>query len=228
MMSDAVVIGAGLGGLAAAITLAGRGVGVTLVEAADGPGGKAGEACVDGVCFDTGPSVLTLPSLFRDLLADAGLDLDAIVTLTRPDPAFRYLWPDGTELLVHQELAATEASVRDSLGGGAAAEFAAFMAYSKRIWDAAAPYFVLAAAPSVRGMASLGLGGIAALRDIDAFRTMQGALEARVRSPYLRDVFARFATYNGSDPRKAPATLHCIAHVEMGLGSFGGKGGIHR
>jgi len=227
-VSDVVVIGAGLGGLAASISLAARGVSVTLVEAGDGPGGKAGQATVDGVSFDTGPSVLTLPGLLRDLLAEAGIDLDDVLTLTRPEPAFRYLWPDGAQVRVHQQVEATTQAIREDLGADAAQDFEAFMAYSKGIWEAAAPYFVLASAPTLRNMAGLGLDGLAAVRRIDAFHTMQGALSARVRSPYLRDLFARFATYNGSDVRKAPATLHCIAHVEMGLGSLGVQGGIHR
>src|SRR6185436_8921502 len=61
---------------------------------------------------------------------------------------------------------------------------------------------------------------------IDAFRTMDQAVRARVREPHLHDVLLRYATYNGSDPRKAPATLHCIAHVELGLGGFGVEGGM--
>lgn len=225
-MSDVIVVGAGLGGLAAALELGAKGLDVTVVEAATGPGGKAGTMEVDGVTFDTGPSVLTLPDLLRDLLRVADVDLEDVITLREPEPAFRYLWPDGVELDVHQELEATEASVRAALGPEAAADFAAFMRYSRRIWEAAAPYFVLAGAPSVSRMVQLGPGGLKALTRIDAFRSMWAAITAQVRSPHLRDLFARFATYNGSDVRSAPATLNCIAHVEMGLGSFGIQGGV--
>ena len=62
---------------------------------------------------------------------------------------------------------------------------------------------------------------------IDGLRTMESAVHRRVSSPYLRDVLLRYATYNGSDPRKAPATINCIAHVEMAMGGFGIKGGIY-
>lgn len=227
-MKPAVVVGAGLGGLAAAISLASRGISVVVLEAADGPGGKAGQRTVDGVSFDTGPSVLTLPTILADLLAQAGRSVDEVVTLRRPEPAFRYRWPDGTELDVCQNPSDTEARVRETLGAEAASDFAAFMAYSRAIWESAAPYFVLARAPSVTSMMSLGPGAMKAAARIDPFRSMWAAITAQVRSPHLRDLFARFATYNGSDPRKAPATLNCIAHVEMGLGSFGIEGGVHQ
>ncbi|MFK7928742.1 MAG: phytoene desaturase family protein [Myxococcota bacterium] len=227
-MKPVVIVGAGLGGLAAAISLSARDVPVVVVEASGGPGGKAGEATVEGVTFDTGPSVFTLKSVLDGLLAPAGVSAEDVLTLREPDPAFVYRWPDGTVLNMHPELQATEASVREALGSDAAADFAGFMAYSKAIWDAAAPYFVLAPAPSFRGMASLGPGALKAASRIDPFRSMQAAIDAQVRSPHLRDVFARFATYNGSDPRVAPATLNCIAHVEMGLGAFGILGGIHQ
>lgn len=227
-MPDVVIIGAGLGGLAAAVTLAARGVDVEVVEGAPGPGGKAAEVVVDGVGFDTGPSVLTLPGILRGILEQAEVSLEDVLTLTRPDPFFRYRWPDGTVLDVYQDPADTERSVREALGAAAASEFTSFMDYSRRIWEAAAPHFVLADAPSLMGVAGLGMAGMTAVSRIDAFRTMQAGIDSQVRTPYLRDLFARFATYNGSDVRKAPGTLNCIAHVEMGIGAFGVRGGIHQ
>lgn len=227
-MAEVLIVGGGLGGLAAAVVLAARGVSVEVFEAAPVVGGKAGEQVVDGVAFDTGPSVLTLPEILRELLAEADVTLEEVLTLRRPDPAFRYTWPDGTELDVHQATEATEASVRAALGPRAAGEFSAFMRYSKKIWDAAAPHFVLAEAPSLPGIASLGLAGLRAASKIDPFRTMRQAIQAQIDDPHLRDIFLRFATYNGSDPARAPATLNCIAHVEMGLGSFGVEGGMKR
>jgi 1-hydroxycarotenoid 3,4-desaturase len=227
-MADVIVIGGGIGGLSAAIAIAAGGVSVEVVEASPAVGGKAGEVVVDGVGFDTGPSVLTLPDLLRELLGGAGVDLDEVVTLRRPEPAFRYRWPDGLTLDVHQELGATELSIRSALGPRAAAEFVAFMDYSRRIWEAAAPYFVLAQAPSIPSVAALGVAGLRAAARIDPFRTMRQAIEAQIQDRHLRDLFLRFATYNGSDPSRAPATLNCIAHVEMGLGSFGVEGGMRR
>lgn len=223
-MPDAIVVGAGVGGLAAAIGLASEGVRVVVLEAAPVVGGKAGTVVVDGVEADTGPSVLTLPRVFEDLFARAGRRLGDHVTWVDPDPAFRYLWPDGTTVDVAVDPARTVASVRDALGGEAARELEAFLGYAGRIWEAAWRRFVGAPAPTVGAMLSL-----AAMRDmaaIDPTRTMQGGIAAHVREPHLRDLLARYATYVGSDPRKAPATLNCIAHVELALGGRGVEGGI--
>src|SRR5690606_9871583 len=97
-MHDAIVIGAGFGGLTAAIALAARGRSVLVVEAAEEPGGKTGVARIDGVEVDTGPSVLTMPDVFEEIFALAGSSLAQEVTLRRPDPGFRYLYADGVAL----------------------------------------------------------------------------------------------------------------------------------
>ena len=227
-MPDVIVIGAGLGGLSAAIVAAAEGAEVLVVEASSSRGGKAGEACVDGVSFDTGPSVLTLPGVLADVLRLAGVAMDDVVTLIRNDPAFCYRWPDGVHLNVFQDVADTVSEVQRVFGAEAAADFESFMEYSRGIWESAAPHFVMADSPSVGRIAALGWTGVRAVMKIDAMRTMSQSIRARVRSRHLQDLFLRFATYNGSDPRRAPATLNCIAHVEMGIGSYGIQGGIHR
>jgi phytoene desaturase len=225
-MAEIVVVGAGMGGLAAAIRLAAAGRSMIVLEAAETPGGKVGEETVDGVAFDTGPSLLTLPGVLDDLFRAAGTTLADELTLRTPDPAFRYLWPDGTVLDLHPDPADSLDSVRGALGAEAADEYAAFLAYARRIWEAAAPHFVYGAAPSLRRIAATGATGAAALVRIDPLARMRGAIERRARAPHLRDLFTRFATYNGSDPRRAPATLNCIAHVELGLGGHGVEGGM--
>jgi 1-hydroxycarotenoid 3,4-desaturase len=225
-MAEAIVVGAGIGGLSAAIELASKGFEVTIVEAAQHPGGKAGTATVDGVRFDTGPSVLTLPEVFDDVFRAAGSSLAQEVELRAPQPSFRYLYPDGTHLDVHLELESTIESVRQSLGGQAADELAAFLDYAGTIWDAAAPAFVFGAAPSFKSVLFQGFAGMRAATRIDPFRSMRSAIARRVRSPHLRMLLWRYATYNGSDVRSAPATLNCIAHVELALGGYGVQGGM--
>ena len=226
-MADALVIGAGIGGLAAAIALGAAGKRVLVLEAADRPGGKAGVATIDGVEVDTGPSVLTLPHVFDELLALAGMRLHDEVRLSAPSPSFRYLYPDGVVLDVHPDLGRTLDGVREALDLRAASELERFLDYTERIWRAAAPAFVLGDAPSVGRLFAGGLGTLAALAHIDPLRSMRQAIRARVRSPHLRSLLLRYATYNGSDARRAPATLSCIAHVELALGGFGVEGGMH-
>ena len=225
--THAVVIGAGFGGLAAALALASQGVSVTVVEAATETGGKAGQAEHDGVTFDTGPSLLTMIEVLERLFALAGASMEEHVRLRRLSPAFRYHYPDGVTLDVHHSPEQTLSSVREALGAEAEAELARFLRYARQIWEAAAPPFVFGDAPSPRRLMSMSLTTLAGLRHIDAATTMLGGIQKHVRSPHLQTLLARYATYNGSDVRRAPATLNCIAHVELALGGYGVEGGLH-
>jgi 1-hydroxycarotenoid 3,4-desaturase len=223
---DAIVVGAGIGGLSAAITLAHAGRRVLVLEAYDAAGGKAGTCVLAGVEVDTGPSVLTLPEVFEQLIGSAGLEAGRELPLRRLTPSFRYLFADGVGLDLHHELGATLESVRASLGPAAADELARFLRYAQEIWQAAAPAFVFGPSPSFGNLLRGGFGALRALFRIDPLSSMQGAIERYVHSPHLRLVLSRYATYNGSDPRCAPATLNCIAHVELALGGYGVEGGI--
>ena len=227
-MAEVVVIGAGLGGLAAAVELSAAGHTVRVVEALDRVGGKAGVETVDGVDFDTGPSVLTMPDVLAQLLARADMHLGSDVILRQPEPAFRYRWPDGTVVDMHHDVGATLDSIGAGLGSDARMELERFLAYSQAIWDAAAPRFVYGAAPTVARVMAMGLGALVDLRHIDPLRSMDSGIQRFVRNPGLVDILRRYATYNGSDPRRAPATLNCIAHVELALGGYGIEGGISR
>jgi 1-hydroxycarotenoid 3,4-desaturase len=223
---EVIVVGAGVGGLSAALHLAGRGARVRVLEATSSVGGKAGVAVVDGVEVDTGPSVLTLPEVFDETFAAAGLQRRDYLELVESSPAFRYVYADSVVLDVHQRLDATLDSVRAALGPSAASELEGYLVYAARIWEAAAPHFVMADAPDVAGLLFGGVTRLGAVSRIDAFRTLEAAIAARVREPHLRMLLARYATYNGSDARRAPATLGCIAHVELALGGYGVKGGM--
>jgi len=226
-MSEILVIGAGIGGLSAAVELAARGARVRVLEAGSGPGGKAGVTVLEGVEVDTGPSVLTLPEVFDGVFSRAGTSLAEQVELLEPDPAFRYHYPDGTVLDVRPSVSDTLEGVRASLGADAAKELEGFLGYAEQIWDAGAPNFVFGPAPTASTLLRLGITHIGALSRIDSTRTMLRAIEGRVKSEPLRWLLTRYATYNGSDPRVAPATLNCIAHVELGRGGFGVRGGIY-
>lgn len=227
-MDDVVVIGAGLGGLAAAVEFAAAGREVLVLEAGSQVGGKAGLHTHDGVSFDTGPSVLTMPDVLGRLLGRAGMALGTDVVLRQPEPAFRYRWPDGTVVDMHHDVGATLDSVGAALGADARAGLEDFLVYSRGIWDAAAPRFVYGAAPTIGRVLSMGIGALADLRHIDPLRSMDSGIARYVSEPRMLDILRRYATYNGSDPRRAPATLNCIAHVELALGGYGIEGGIHR
>ena len=224
---EVLVLGAGIGGLAAALALAARGLPVRVIEAGPRPGGKAGTVEVDGVAVDTGPSVLTLPEVFAGLFARAGLRMEDVVGLRALDPGFRYRYADGCVIDVAHDPQQTLATIASVLGPAAEAEMASFLAYSRRIWEAAAPNFVMGPAPTWAAMIGLALRRPRALAAVDALHSMVGGIDRHVRDPHLRMLLRRYATYNGSDPRRAPATLNCIAHVELSLGGYGVQGGMY-
>ena len=220
------IVGAGMGGLAAAIELAARDHEVVVYEIGDRPGGKVGTAERDGLVFDTGPSVLTLTTVLEQLMERAGRQLDEEIDLVQPDPWFRYRYPDGSVLEVAHDLDETLANVERSFGGRAREEMAEFLTYARRIWEAAAPNFIFAPAPSITGVLSLGLSAPGKIWDIDPVSTMWDGITSRVSDERLRWLLARYATYVGADPRRAPATLNCIAWVELGGGAHGIRGGM--
>ncbi|AWV88397.1 phytoene desaturase family protein [Bradymonas sediminis] len=225
-MMSVAIIGAGIGGLSAALELAAKGVKVTVFEAASAPGGKIGVGQHDGVEFDTGPSLLTMPEVFEDLFRLAGTSLADEVELVESAPYMRYHYPDGVRLDIYPDLDQSIAAIGQQLGSRASGEFADFMRYAGKIWESAAPNFIFSQAPSLGSMARLGLSSLTTLWSIDPLHTMLESIDKRVESQHLRHLLARFATYNGSDPRSAPATLNCIAWVEMGQGARGVRGGI--
>lgn len=226
-MSRIIIVGAGFGGLAAAIELAVAGRDVSVFEAGPGPGGKAAEVLIDGVACDTGPTLLTLPAVADKLFQSAGTSLAEEVTLVQPDPAFRYHYPDRTTIDVHHRLEDTLTSVRLALGESAADQLHTHLGRAKRIWEATSDAFIYGPAPSIGRVLGLGPRAWWSLSRIDAHRTLWDVICEDVKDERLRWLLARYATYNGSDVRTAPGTLACIAWVELGLGAWGIQGGMH-
>ncbi len=226
-MPDAIVVGAGIGGLSAAIALRAAGKSVRLLEAAPEVGGKAGVVSIDGVEVDTGPTLLTMPEVFEEILGLAGMSLATDAPLHHAGRFFQYSWPDGRSLEVHADPARTLASVEETFGAGARAELQAFLDYAQGIWRVAEGRFILGDAPSLKSLIWLGVAGIKEASALDAWTSMGQAIDKRIRSPHLRTLLSRYATYNGSDPRRAPGTLNCIAHVELTRGASAICGGTY-
>jgi phytoene desaturase len=220
-----IIVGAGLGGLSAAIHLAARGRRVVVLEKNERVGGKLGLVAEHGYTFDTGPSLLTMPWVLRRLFAEAGARLEDQLDLVLVEPTCRYRWPDGTRFdacqalpLLMQEIARLEP--RDTAG------FLRFMTYAARIYQTVAGPFLLQPFDGLGDLISPAL-----LRDawkIDPLRTVDQAVRTFFRSPYLRQVFDRYATYTGSSPYRAPATLNLIAYVEFVEGGWYLRGGMYQ
>jgi 1-hydroxycarotenoid 3,4-desaturase len=212
----AVVIGAGFGGLAAAVSLAVAGVPVTLVESAPAAGGKARALPVGGAMVEAGPTVLTLRPVFDALFAAAGARLADYVTLRPAAVLARHHWPDGATLDLFADPAASADAVGRMAGAREAAGFRAFMAEAARLERMLGPAFMEAARPGgpLALCARIGLHRVADLLALRPYRSLWGALGLWFRDPRLRQLFGRYATYCGSSPFAAPATLMLVAAVE--------------
>jgi 1-hydroxycarotenoid 3,4-desaturase len=216
-----VVIGAGIGGLVAALLLAARGRPVLVLERAAGPGGKLGAVELDGVAIGAGPALLSLRPVFDAVFADAGARLEERLALT-PQPLLgRHLWADGARLDLPAEEEAAAAAIGEFAGAAAVAGYRAFRTRARRIHDALEQPFLNAQRPGAWQLATQ--GAMRGLLGASPFTTLWQALGEHFPDPRLRQVFARLATYVGTSPLQAPATLMLVAHVEMqGLWAIGG------
>lgn len=220
-----VVIGAGLGGLVAALLLASRGRDVLVLERATAPGGKVREITVGGVPVGAGPALVSLRPIFEEIFAAAGTELDAEVQMRRQHLLGRHLWADGACLDLPAELEAAADAIGGFAGAEAARGYRAFRDRARRIHDALEGPFLKAQRPGALALAAQ--AGMRGLLGASPFTTLWEALGEHFTQPRLRQVFARVATYVGSSPLQAPATLMLVAHVEL-QGLWAVEGGMRR
>jgi 1-hydroxycarotenoid 3,4-desaturase len=211
-----VVIGAGIGGLAAAFDLAGRGVPTLVVETADRPGGKMRRTQLGPRSFDAGPTVLTMRWVFDELFADAGLSFAQHVH-TRPAAILaRHAWPDGSRLDLHADAARSAEEIGRLAGAAEARRFLRFCDEARATYRALEHDFIRAQRPSMPGLVGrIGRRRPAALLAIRPFERLWQALGRHFTDARLRQLFGRYATYCGCSPFEAPATLMLVAHVEQ-------------
>jgi 1-hydroxycarotenoid 3,4-desaturase len=210
-----IVIGAGVGGLAAAIDLARQGLEVVVLERAATPGGKLRQVIVDGAAIDAGPTVFTLRGVFDALFADAGASLGATLRLRPSAVLARHAWGDGRRLDLFGDVARSCAAIGDFAGGAAARGYADFCRRAQRAFEVLDAGFMRAASPSMAGLLrSAGPRGTATLLGLAPWTSLWRTLRRDFPDPRLRQLFARYATYCGASPFHAPATLMLIAHVE--------------
>ena len=210
--------------MAAAIRLAAAGHGVTLIERNPVLGGKLASRTVDGFTFDTGPSLLTLPEVFDDLLAVAGTSLAGVVDLVRLDPICRYRWPGGSGFDHRSGMDGAAAEVeRMSPGQGEA--FRRYLAHGRQVWEVARRTFFAGPVESPVKLARR-MDSPADLWRIDPLRSLDARARSLFDDPRLRQWAGRYATYSGSSPYAAPATLACIPWVEQSSGAWYVAGGL--
>ena len=224
MSKSVVVIGAGIGGLSAAIRLQALGYQVTILEKNSRVGGKMYEIRRDGFRWDTGPSVITMRHVFEDLFASAGRQLEDYMTLLPVHPLTRYFYPDGTIFDAVSNLSQMVRNI-EVIEPHDVEGYLAYLAYAARIHRITGQVFIYDRPPTLRSFAKV---PVQDWLKADPLRTMQQAISQHVRSPKLRQLLGRFATYVGGSPYLAPATLNVIAHVELTGGVWYPRGGIYQ
>ena len=221
-----IVIGGGLGGLSAAIRLVKKGFAVSLFERSSTVGGKCRVENFEGYSFDTGPSLLTLPAVYRDLFLKTGAPLESELTLSPVDPAFDYHFASGKRLtLPNASRAGVAEAIESAFGEERAKEWVALMNRAEAMWNVSREPFVES---ELRGFLPLlrRPGFLSSLKIISPFTSLRTMAKRYLNSPELITLVDRYATYTGSDPRKAPAVLLTIAYIEQIFGAWHIEGGI--
>jgi 1-hydroxycarotenoid 3,4-desaturase len=223
-----VVVGAGIGGLVSALLLACRGHAVTLVESAEAPGGKMRQVQVDGVSVDAGPTVFTMRWVFDEILAEAGSSLEELVRIHPLSVLARHAWRgQGGHLDLFADARRSAEAIGQFSGPDEARRFLDFCAQTRRVYDRLEGPFIRSERPTLRSMVGdLGPRGLAVLAGLGPFASLWGSLARHFHDPRLQQLFGRYATYCGSSPFAAPATLMLVAQVELD-GVWAVEGGLH-
>lgn len=219
-----VVIGAGLGGLSAALHLAGAGRQVTLLEREPVPGGRAGLLQDGGYTFDTGPSVLTMPDLVADALGAVGESLDDWLTLQRLDPAYRARFADGSTLDVHTDTDTMADAIRASCGAADADGYRRFVSYLRDLYRLEMPHFIDRNLDSPLQL--VGRPALELLR-MGGFRKLGTKVAQFVQDERLRRMFSFQAMYAGLAPGDALAIYAVITYMDSVAGVYFPQGGMH-
>ena len=225
-MAKISVIGAGIGGMSSAARLAKLGHQVTVFENSDQSGGKCRTEWFGDYAFDTGPSLLTLPAVFRDLFLKTGKRIEHVLDISPVDPAFNYNFADGSKVTFpNLSNPKTYLEIEKSFGISAGQSWRQIIERSEKMWEASRDSFIESELTSIWPLL-LRKNLINQINQISPFTSLRSLSEKLNLDPHLKMIIDRYATYTGSDPRSAPAVLLTIAFVESTFGAWHIKGGI--
>lgn len=211
-----VIVGAGAGGLAAAMRLAANERNVSVFERGARPGGKIRSCRRDDIEIDVGPTVFTMAWVFESLFRETGREMRDCVEVRPLETLARHRWPDGSMLDLHADVDASVDAIGEFAGSGAAHAYRRFTEEGRRVYEQLADTFLTRDQPGLTGLfRHAGIRGLPGLLGLKPFASLWQVLGKRFRDPRLRQLFGRYSTYCGSSPMSAPATLMLIAHVEQ-------------
>jgi phytoene desaturase len=219
-----VVVGAGLAGLSAALRLAGAGREVTVIERELVPGGRNGLLKKDGYSFDTGPSVLTMPSLIQDAFSAVGEDMKDWLELMPVSPLYRAFYADGSQIDVHADTKAMEQEIREKVSATEAAGYRDYVDFVTKLYKYEMNDFIDRNIDSPLNLLTPNLARLIAL---GGFRHLQPKVNQFLKDPRLQKVYSFQAMYAGVSPQQALAIYAVIAYMDSVNGVFFPKGGMH-
>lgn len=220
---EVVVIGAGLGGISASLSLALDGYRVRLFDKNEKVGGKLNLRVHDGYTFDLGPSILTLPAIFEDTFARAGKRMEDYVSIVPIRPHWRNFFEDGMVLDLYPE---PERMAEEARKGGEDPEaIERFLAYSSKLYDLVDSGYFREGLDSAADFRSF--YGLSKFLDFDLFRTMHGGVKKYLKTPYFQDIFDFFIKYVGSSAYRAPAFMNCLPTIQFRYDLWYVMGGMY-
>ena len=223
-----IVVGAGVGGLVSALELAAHGTEVLVLERAAQVGGKMREVTVGGAVMDAGPTVFTMRWVFEELFDAIGEQLADHLSLQPVSVLARHAWSEGERLDLFADVQRSADAIGDFAGAQAACGYLDFCQRARQIYRTLETPFLRGSRPNPISLAArVGLRGLPGLMRISPLATMWRELGTYFSDARLRQLFGRYATYCGSSPFAAPATLMLVAHVEQD-GVWRVEGGMHR
>lgn len=222
-----IVIGSGVAGLASAIRMAVRGYAVEVYESNAYPGGKLTEIRLGDYRFDAGPSLFTMPEYFEELFALAGRSFQEYCPYERLETITKYFYEDGTTIEAFREPKDFAVELEEKLGIPRETTLQ-HLANSAKIYDLTQDVFLNQSLHRLMNNSPVKLlKASSRLPQIDLFRTMHQANQKAFKNEKAVQLFNRYATYNGSNPYQAPATLNIIPHLEFNIGAFFPINGMH-
>ena len=225
-MANIVIIGAGIGGMSAAARLAKAGHEVTIYENSDRSGGKCRTEWFGDYAFDTGPSLLTLPAVYRDLFLKTGKRIEHVLNIKPVDPAFNYHFSDGSSVLFpNLSNPNTYNEIEKSYGLVASNQWKELIDRAERMWEVSREPFIESELNSIFSLLKR-KNLLRDIKEIAPFTSLRKLSEKLKLDPHLQMIVDRYATYTGSDPRSAPAVLLTIAFVESTFGAWHIEGGV--
>ena len=228
-----VVIGGGLAGLSSAVELARTDCEVTLVERNEHLGGKMNILEVDGYSFDMGPTIITMPPVFKGIVERSGRKMEDYCELIDLDPQWRCFYEDGTRIDLLKDVEAMSHALEAQFPGtGTGQGYTDFVAFSRRMFRLSERVFFYRDVGSVRDvMKAVPMSDFGMLRDVMAMRfhsTVGGTVKKHIPDPHMRQLVEHFLQYVGSSPFMAPAILSLIASAQVDQGCWYPMGGTRK